>query len=247
MTGPLTFLPFHAAAFNSVVSSYTPSLSILLQSQFSSVDSQRQSADPNIVVISQPATPLQHPLPGAVHEVTTIRSHIPHNITVLSDKTATVSAVFEEMDKHSWAHFACHGVQNLHDATTSAFALHDGQLQLSQIMTKSFKHAQFAFLSACQTAAGDKDLPDEAVHLAAGMLAMGYRGVVGTMWSIRDADAPFVTDKFYASLINYLKNCNGNHSHPRAAYALHDAISSLREKLGEEEFLRWVPFIHFGV
>jgi CHAT domain-containing protein len=198
------------------------------------------------VIVSQPATPLQHRLPGAVHEVTAIRSRIPYNIKVLSDDDATVSNVLEEMGKHSWAHFACHSVQHLQDATASAFALHDGQLQLRQIMTKSFKNAEFAFLSACQTAAGDKDLPDEAVHLAAGMLAMGYRGVVGTMWSIRDIDAPFVTDKFYTSLISYLKSCTEN-SHPRAAYALHDATSALRQKWGEEEFLCWVPFVHFGV
>ncbi|KAJ6487356.1 hypothetical protein DFH09DRAFT_841575, partial [Mycena vulgaris] len=41
-------------------------------------------------------------------------------------------------------------------------------------------------LSACQTARGAKGLQEESVHLAAGMLLAGYRGVIATMWSIMD-------------------------------------------------------------
>lgn len=32
----------------------------------------------------------------------------------------------------------------------------------------------FAFLSPCQTATGEKHLSDEAIHMAAGMLFAGY-------------------------------------------------------------------------
>ena len=46
--------------------------------------------------------------------------------------------------------------------------------------------ADLALLSACQTSAGDEKLSEEVIHLAAGMLAAGYRGAVATMWSIRD-------------------------------------------------------------
>ena len=61
----------------------------------------------------------------------------------------------------------------------SAFCLQNGRLTLSTIITKSFPHADFAFLSESaslrQTAAGDKNLSEGAVRLAAGMLAAGYR------------------------------------------------------------------------
>ena len=50
-------------------------------------------------------------------------------------------------------------------------------------MKKRLPKVQLAFLSACQTSVGDKSLSEEAVHLAAGMLAVGYRGVIATMWS----------------------------------------------------------------
>jgi len=43
-------------------------------------------------------------------------------------------------------------------------------------------NASLAFLSACQTAMGDENLPDKAFHLAAALLFAGFRGTVATMW-----------------------------------------------------------------
>ena len=43
-------------------------------------------------------------------------------------------------------------------------------------------NASLAFLSACETAMGAEDLPDEAMHLAASLLFAGFGGVVATMW-----------------------------------------------------------------
>jgi CHAT domain-containing protein len=42
--------------------------------------------------------------------------------------------------------------------------------------------AVLAFLSACRTAQGDANAPDQAVHLAASMLFCGFWSVIGTMW-----------------------------------------------------------------
>ncbi|KAJ2930106.1 hypothetical protein H1R20_g6978, partial [Candolleomyces eurysporus] len=64
-------------------------------------------------------------------------------------------------------------------------------------MQKDLKNADLAFLSACQTSAGEQKLSEEAVHLAAGMLAAGYRRVVATMWAIGDRHAPEVAKDFY--------------------------------------------------
>jgi hypothetical protein len=35
-------------------------------------------------------------------------------------------------------------------------------------MEEDIPHAEFAFLSVCHTAIGDKEMPDEVTHLAAG-------------------------------------------------------------------------------
>ena len=99
---------------------------------------------------------------------------------------------------------------------------------------------EFAFLSACETAAGDENLPEESIHLAAGIMMAGYPAVIGTLWSIVDKDAPLVAEKVYARLYN-----NGSPDSRQAAHALHDAVACLREQ-DEQKFLSWVPFIHLG-
>jgi CHAT domain-containing protein len=80
------------------------------------------------------------------------------------------------------AHLACHGVQDQEDPLNSGFCLGDGKLTVSNLMVIKLEHAFLAFLSACETAKGDKNLPDQAIHLAAAMLFCGFRSVVATMW-----------------------------------------------------------------
>lgn len=126
------------------------------------------------------------------------------------------------MEKYNWVHLACHPTQNKKDPAQSAFLLHDGNLSLANITQRSFKNKGLAFLSACQTATGDKQLPDEAVHLAAGMQMAGYPSVIGTMWSIRDEDVPEVARQVYAGLLK-----DGRMDASRAARALHEAVVKL--------------------
>ena len=137
----------------------------------------------------------------------------------------------------------------------------DGLLTVSQIMQKPLVNTSLAFLSACETAVGDKNVPDESIHIAAAMLFAGFRGVVGTMWyvycylirivfnmsvyrSIVDSDAPLVADNYYQHLF---KTGSGSHPNPRdAAWALHLAVRELRQYT-RCNLQRWVPFIHLGL
>jgi CHAT domain-containing protein len=255
VTGPLTFLPLHAAgiygqsttehtarAFNRVVSSYTPNL-LALSRTVTNTSPAPQSQ--HILVVSQPSTPGLKPLPGTVAEANNVKAHFdPDQTTHLDDAAATVDAVLQALATHrpSILHLACHGIQDREQPTHSAFMLHDGPLPLAALMTKSTDGAALAFLSACQTATGDEKLPDETVHLAAGMLAVGFRSVVGTMWSIGDDDAALVADEVYARLTELGVGKSGT-----AAYALHNAIERLRTEVGEDNFLRWIPFVHWGL
>ena len=153
-----------------------------------------------------------------------------------------MESVIEGIEAHSWVHFACHGVQDTIEPTKSALCLHDKRLELSTIITKSLSHADFAFLSACQTATGDEKLSEEAVHLAAGLMLAGYSSVVATMWSIRDKDAPVIAGHVYTELFS-----NTEPDSTGAAAALHRAVKLLRQEVGDLAFLSWVPFIHVGV
>ncbi|KAF9535340.1 CHAT domain-containing protein, partial [Crepidotus variabilis] len=102
----------------------------------------------------------------------------------------------------------------------------------------------FAFLSACQTSVGEMKLPEEVVHLAAGMLVAGYRSVVATSWAIKDAYGPEVAEAFYQCLMEGGAGLDGS----RATVALHSAVQKLRRKVGDSEagLLIWIPYVHFG-
>jgi hypothetical protein len=54
--------------------------------------------------------------------------------------------------------------------------LQNGRLKLSEMSIKPLPHAEFAFLSPCQAATGHDSLPEEAIHLAAGLLLRDIKG-----------------------------------------------------------------------
>ena len=159
--------------------------------------------------------------------------------TLVESSESTVEEVLSLMKEADWVHFACHGVQ---DDINSGLCLADGRrLKLRDMTALQRPRGGLAFLSACQTAQGDKRLSEEAVHIAAGMLFAGYGGVVGTMWSISDHLAPEVAKDVYAHLFR-----GGTRPDYRdAARALHDAIGRARRE--GASFSTWIPFIHLGL
>ncbi|CAE6496497.1 unnamed protein product [Rhizoctonia solani] len=246
-TGPLTFLPLHACGnydrpgervFDYVISSYTPTLSALNQPT-----SRGAKVRPSILAICQEHTPGYSYLPKTKDELVHIQAHTRDiiRLSCLEGNSATTEAVLTAMEEHEWLHLACHAHQNTEEPIESGFALHDGTLSLARIMQKQLDGKGLAFLSACQTATGDTKLADEAVHLASGLLFAGYPSVIATMWSIRDNDAPLIADVVYGQLLK-----DGLMDNKSAARALHIAVEQLRAEVGEQEFLRWVPYIHVG-
>ncbi|KAJ7434940.1 CHAT domain-containing protein [Mycena latifolia] len=253
-TGPLTLLPIHAAglygedeSFGSkisdfVISSYVPSLTALIQSFRTKYESPYRR---QLLIVSQPAAMGQSPLPGAAQEQKIIQLHAKDKMHVLhlESDMATVDSVQKGMAESSWVHFACHGVQDLANPTSSALLLAgSSKLTLSDIIQLSLPHADLAFLSACQTATGDRALQEESVHLAAGMLLAGYRGVIATMWSILDTEATQIAGDVYEHLFQ-----TSPPDPTRAAEALHLAVKKLREEYQGTNPFVWVPYIHVGV
>ena len=222
-----------------MVSSYTPTISALLQSS----PSPKYPCTRILVVSQAQQTSLGFSaLPSTREEISRINRRVTKSsvdLVTVEDGAGTVKHVLEEMAGCHWVHLACHGTQDLDSPTKSAFILADGHLELAELIKHPLPHAQFAFLSACQTATGDVKLTEEAVHLAAGMMLAGYRSVIATMWSILDKDGPEVADDVYAELLQV-----GKADHTRAAYALHYAVQKLR--LSGAPFLAWMPFIHMG-
>jgi CHAT domain-containing protein len=148
------------------------------------------------------ALPKESGLRFAQEEIDRIENHVRNfPFLKLMESSATVQDVVKGMQECACLHFACHGIQNISAPMERALLLAGNEhLTLSKISRLSLPHAKLAYLSACQTATGAENLSEEAVHLTAGMLLAGYHGVVGTMWSIRDGDAPEVADAVYAHL-----------------------------------------------
>ncbi|KAJ7930384.1 CHAT domain-containing protein [Mycena leptocephala] len=184
-TGPLAFLPIHAAglyskdqAFGSklsdfLISSYTPSLSALIQGYRPQSESQARL---QLLAVSQPSAEGQSYIPGTHEEIKAIEHHAMGKVPVLrlDRHMATIEEVQKGMKESRWVHFACHGVQSTSPTESALLLAGSSQLTLSNIIQLSLPNADLAFLSACQTATGSQQLQDESVHLAAGMLLAGY-------------------------------------------------------------------------
>ncbi|KDQ60210.1 hypothetical protein JAAARDRAFT_599186 [Jaapia argillacea MUCL 33604] len=247
-TGPLSQLPLHAAGIYAkgsqeylssyVVVSYTPTLSALISAR-------RPRPNPNstrLLAIGQADPPGRAGfLSGVAKELSIIQAVSPAgSVTVVEGNTATTDVVLSNFNEANWFHVASHGIQDMKQPLNSALLLADGQLKLSSLMDKRLEHGELAFLSACETATGHETLTNESVHLAAGFLSAGVASVVATLWSIRDEDGPNVAEVFY----RYMFRGDGIPSHMDSAYALDEAVRSLRESGTSPE--RWVSFIHMG-
>jgi tetratricopeptide (TPR) repeat protein len=204
-TGPLTFLPIHAAGpykrgggpdvNQCVVSSYTSTLAALVRAR-----KRTNSRQTKMVTVGLAETPGHRPLPDASTEVELIcqrgfQRGLP--FSRLEGANATTDAVLTALSTHTCAHFTCHGHQDHHRPTDTALQLHDGPLRLSTIASRRLDHADFAFLSACHTGRGADSYPDEAMHVAGGLYFAGFRGVIATMWALGDDTGPAMAELFY--------------------------------------------------
>jgi CHAT domain-containing protein len=158
-----------------VISSYTPTLGTLLVPMPKSIASSKM-----MVVIDRMN------LHFTSAELENIEGQVPGGQLVklgIPDAPAHAKDVLEGLKTAPIVHFACHGTQDTENPLKSALHLPTNQsLKVSSLMELSLKNSSLAFLSACQTAMGGGELPDESRHLAATFLFCGFRGVIGTMW-----------------------------------------------------------------
>ncbi|KAG8884018.1 hypothetical protein FRB98_002659 [Tulasnella sp. 332] len=124
----------------------------------------------------------------------------------------------------------------------SRFRLQDKPLLMQEITRTDLPDAEFAFLSACHTATGDRNTPNEGLHLAAAMQFAGFRGVVGTLWAMDDVDGPDVAESFYRYMF---RNGGDGVNYEDAAKGVHEISKALRKS--KVPLDRWINFIHVGL
>jgi CHAT domain-containing protein len=139
--------------------------------------------------VIQSTTPGHPALPYTTEELAQVLAKVPGEwVTSLGTVQAptSINGVLDHLRNSSIIHFACHGVQDSKNPLDSGLLIAGDQLKVSQIMEKmsALSNGQrgLAFLSACETAMGDENIPDEALHLAATLLFAGFQSVVATMW-----------------------------------------------------------------
>jgi CHAT domain-containing protein len=189
-------MPLHAAgiyattdaqtncSMDYVVSSYTPTLNSLLAAR----EQMRKHVPTKVLLIPNP----EASLPSVKMECTIVESLVPSNSLItfngLSPSSPeiklTVKQALSTLSTASILHLACHGTQHANFPDESAFHLYDGKLTIAQIMGVELPLARFAFLSACSSATGDDEHPNESIHLAAALMAAGFCSVTGTMWCV---------------------------------------------------------------
>jgi CHAT domain-containing protein len=250
-TGPLTFLPIHAAGpynksgpdiMQRVISSYTPTLMALARA--------RDRCPPNpakMLAIGVTQTPYQSalcPLPSVKPEIESVSAiaisqQIP--LHTVHDSDATVEKVISSLKEFNVVHFACHAHQDQSTPMDSVLYLGDGPLLLSRIASLRLTDVETAFLSACRTAGGSDILPEEAMHIAAGMQMAGYRSVVATMWTMPDSVGPTLVREFYGRVLQ-----GSDVDASRVAGALREAVLVLR-KDKNVPLAAWATFVSMGI
>ena len=226
------------------VSSYTPSLSALIQSR-SRISGSRPSDSPStgILLVAGPSLPTV----GDEIEIVQALGDTEITVTSLVSADATPERVIDGFRHNQFVHFACHGTLVTGKPFEAGFEL-DGhrRLTLLEVVRADLPTAEFAFLSACHTAEVTLgSIMDEGLHLAAAVQYCGFRSVVGTMWAMADEDGHDLAKKFYKELFSNSRREQGIPYHERSARALWSAIKKLRKKRGIT-LERWVNYVHYG-
>jgi hypothetical protein len=268
----LSFLPIHAAGkyqgsdvvctSDYVVSSYIPTLHSLIKARNNWDLLPRNELAGLIICEDSPKNNAANYLPEAAKEVRVVRecfeSVHAQVLNTMSTQTmrAELLSLLENTSAHV-LHLACHGIQDA-DPLNSAIMLHDGHLTIEDIMRLSFPQATLAYLSACQTAKGVENAPDQAVHIAASMLFCGFRSIIGTLWCVADS-----ANRFVSTLTPRKYRLMSDEDGPQLArrfyevlfereqldlddipYALDAAVQALRS--AGVPARRWALFMHMG-
>ncbi len=244
-TGPLNFLPLHAAGHHEtagasvldrVISSYTPTLRALLHSRSRRVPSLHCTA----LAVAMPETPGHAALPATVREATAFAAGLTGPASLIG-LAATRAAVCSALPGATLAHFACHASSDPTDPSASHLLLHDGPLNVTEISRLQLDGAELAYLSACATARGSTVLADEAIHMASAFQLAGYAQAIGTLWEVSDDIAARTAANFHHELAQTI-----NDSIRKAgALALHTVTRRMRKETPTKPWV-WAAYVHAG-
>ncbi|KAG1823391.1 CHAT domain-containing protein [Suillus subaureus] len=228
------------------ICSYTPTLSALIRAR----QMMKMHATPSFAAIgqSQPGAGQGGVLPAVNGELKLVHKLVPPSVkfTNVSGDEATQPGALEALRRNTWVHLACHGTQDREQPYNSCFAMRDKPLTLLEIIENNSPQAEFAFLSACHTAVGDEETPDEIIHLAAGLQFSGFKSVIGTLWGVTDAIVKYIVEAFYEKMFEDLED-GGMMDCTKAAWALNHATHAVMTKVPLDQRMVFIHIVMLSV
>jgi CHAT domain-containing protein len=238
-TGPLSVLPLHAAestgprqsAASRVISSYAPTIQALGKA----ARKHAHAANGRTLVVTVPSAPGAPPLPEAHAEGQAVARLAPRH-TLLTGAAATRDRLLRELPLHDNFHFAGHAVGNLDSPAASALLMHDRPVTARDLSQLQLTDAKTAYLSACETAASEIGLIDEAISIASACQLAGFQHVIATLWPIYDSIAITVAKHIWQA-------AKDTGEHP--AISVDNVTRDLRQKHPRKPSI-WAAYIHVG-
>ena len=264
--GLASSLPFHAAgvadddttenAYSQAISSYVPSIKALAHARKQAKDAEE---NPSLLLVTMPTTPQMRDLDGVIQEKEKVLKASKGKAAVeLMDCGPGADQVMEGLQRCSLAHFACHGVSDSVDPSSSGLIfqkmvenldvegvakLKQDRLTVRRVSELDLSQAKVAYLSACSTAENATErLSDEVIHVVSGFQVAGFPHVIGSLWPAYDEVCVDVADQFYSSLF---ENGGARWETQEVASALRIAVMAIRKK-NIRWPIYWAQYVHYG-
>jgi CHAT domain-containing protein len=148
-----------------VVSSYVPTLGSLLNARRAHKPIAKTEARALLAAVPLPYTDAYGSLPSTLEEIEAVKAAMPseslvalgHAASALTvDEGVKAQTLLDRLPEATILHLACHGLQDATDPLKSGFVMQDERITIEKLMPLPLPRAFLAFLSACETAKGDK-------------------------------------------------------------------------------------------
>jgi CHAT domain-containing protein len=239
--GFLSLLPLHAARIGTETGSvYLSELFPIsyIPNARAMVRYKPAASDLRLLLVASPEPVSASPLPYVEYETKQAEKvWSKHDRVVLRGQDATVGNVVSHLVDCSIFHFAGHAQANIVSPGHSGIQLsHDAVLTVDRLAALKLD-LQLAILSGCETAVPGLESVNELIGLPTALVQAGTRGVIGSMWLVRDQSSALLIGEFH----RYWRKDGDS-----PIKALHKAQRLLRDS-GFEHPAYWAAFAFTGI
>jgi hypothetical protein len=163
-------------------------------------------------------------------------------VVELVNEGATIAAIRAQLPSCRYLHVAGHGAARESDALQAGFWLADGIFTLRDLAECDVRDGALAVLLTCDSATGDAQSPNEALHAAGAAHHAGFPDVVAAVLPVRDSSTVELVRGLYQAL-----DADPASAATIVPAALYATVNRLRlDPATGPDPLAWVPYAHFS-